>query len=67
MRRTPELAFSTGSACHAGEEHPSRVLLAMGIAAEDALGAVRLTLGRGTTEAMIDRAAALLVERSRGG
>jgi cysteine desulfurase len=67
MRRTPELAFSTGSACHAGEEHPSRVLLAMGIAGEEALGAVRLTLGRGTTEAMIDRAAALLVERSRNG
>lgn len=67
MKRTPELAFSTGSACHAGEEHPSRVLLAMGIAAEEALGAVRLTLGRGTTEAMIDRAAALLVERSRVG
>jgi cysteine desulfurase len=67
MRRSPEIAFSTGSACHAGEEHPSRVLLAMGIAGDDALGAVRLTLGRGTSEAMIDQAAALLLERSRGG
>lgn len=67
MRRSPELAFSTGSACHAGEEHPSRVLVAMGIGGEDALGAVRLTIGRGTTEEHIDRAAAVLLERSRGG
>lgn len=66
MRRAPELAFSTGSACHAGEERPSRVLLAMGIAKEEALGAVRLTLGRATTEALVDRAAAILLERRRG-
>jgi cysteine desulfurase len=65
LRRTPEIAFSTGSACHAGEERPSRVLVAMGLAGEEALGAVRLTLGRGTSEAMIERAAALLLERSQ--
>jgi cysteine desulfurase len=65
LRRAPELAFTTGSACHAGEEHPSRILLAMGVAAEDALGAVRLTTGRGTTEADIERAAEVLLERAR--
>jgi cysteine desulfurase len=63
MRRAPELAFSTGSACHAGEEQPSRVLTGMGIGKEDALGAVRLTIGRGTTEAMIDQAATVLLAR----
>lgn len=63
MQRTPELAFSTGSACHAGEERASKVLLAMGVAASDALGAVRLSIGRGTSEADIDRAAALLLAR----
>ena len=56
-----ELAFSTGSACHSGEEHASAVLLAMGIPAEDALGAIRLSLGRGTTKDEIARAAELLL------
>ena len=65
MGRVPEIAFSTGSACHAGEEHASGVLLAMGIPAEDALGAVRLTLGRGTTAAEIDRAVGLLTAAAR--
>jgi cysteine desulfurase len=65
LARVPEVAFTTGSACHAGEEHASPVLLAMGIPAAEALGAVRLTLGRGTTEEEIDRAAALLVAAAR--
>ncbi len=65
LARIPEIAFTTGSACHAGEEHPSRTLLAMGIPPADALGAIRLTLGRGTTEAEIDRAASLLVAAAR--
>ena len=53
-------------ACHAGEEHASRVLLAMGIPAEEALGAVRLSLGRGTTEDEVERAATLLLAAARG-
>jgi cysteine desulfurase len=51
---------STGSACHEGHDTASRVILAMGVAPEDALGTVRLTLGRSTTEDQIDRAAATL-------
>ncbi len=51
---------STGSACHEGHDTASRVILAMGVAPEDALGTVRLTLGRSTTEDQIDRAAAIL-------
>jgi len=41
---------STGSACHADSEEPSAILTALGIAHDRALGAVRLSLGRGTTK-----------------
>lgn len=57
----PEVAASTGSACHEGGESPSGVLLAMGLDAEIALGAVRLSLGRGTTEKDVRDAARYLV------
>ncbi|EYF01719.1 cysteine desulfurase family protein [Chondromyces apiculatus] len=60
-RLADELAFTTGSACHAGREEASAVLLAMGIDAEDALGAIRLSLGRGTTEEEVTRAGNLLL------
>lgn len=46
----PEVAASTGSACHAGTHTPSATLLAMGIDASTAVGAIRLTLGRATTD-----------------
>ena len=58
LAATPEVAASTGSACHEGGESASAVLLAMGIPATAALGSVRLTLGRATNESEIDRAAA---------
>jgi cysteine desulfurase len=48
---------STGSACTSGAAEPSHVLLAMGFAAQRAHGALRLTTGRATTPAEIDRAA----------
>jgi len=51
---------STGSACHAGEEQPSAVLLAMGVTPEVARGAVRLSLGHGTTDIHIERASTVL-------
>jgi cysteine desulfurase len=57
LDRAPEVAASTGSACHAGVEQASNVLLAMGIDPSDALGAVRLTLGRSTTAGEVDVAA----------
>jgi cysteine desulfurase len=38
----------------------------MGIPAAEALGAIRLSLGRGTTAAEVDRAAELLVAAARG-
>lgn len=59
----PEIAASTGSACHAGHTEPSAVLLAMGVPWELALGAVRFSLGRWTTEQEMDQTVTLLVER----
>ena len=46
----PTIAASTGSACHSGEITLSPVLQAMHIAPEVGLGAIRFSLGRGTTE-----------------
>jgi cysteine desulfurase len=55
------LAASTGSACHAGNHAVSGVLAAMGCTPERAAGAVRLSLGRFTTEAEIGIAAEALI------
>jgi cysteine desulfurase len=61
----PGIAASTGSACHAGHESASAVILAMGVAPADALGSVRLTLGRDTSPDHVAKAAAALVESWR--
>jgi len=61
----PEVAASTGSACHEGHERASSVILAMGVTPDEALGSVRLTLGRGTTEGDVERAAEALVRSWR--
>lgn len=58
----PEVAASTGSACHEGHEQASAVLLAMGLEAADALGSVRLSLGRSTTDEEVARAADALAK-----
>lgn len=58
---SPTVAAATGSACHAGEHQPSSAVLAMGINPEAAAGTVRLSLGRGTTTADIQQAAAALI------
>ena len=62
LARARGVAASTGSACHEGVDHPSPVLLAMGVAHDDALGALRLSVGRGTTTADVLRAAQILIE-----
>jgi len=59
LLRAPELAASTGSACHADGD--GGILHAMGIEAGLAQGALRLSLGRRTTEADVERAAVTLV------
>jgi len=60
----PEIAASTGSACHDGSVHFSPVLTAMNVHARIAAGAIRLSLGRQTTEDEVDRAAHLLATRA---
>ncbi len=50
LENCPRVMASTGSACHADNEDPSAVLTALGIPDDQALGAVRLSLGRGTTK-----------------
>jgi cysteine desulfurase len=50
------IAASSGSACKTGDPEPSGVLLAMGISPDWALGSLRLTMGRQTTVAEIERA-----------
>ena len=49
-----DVAASTGSACHSGSREISSVLRAMGVSEEIGLGAVRFSLGRGTTSEEID-------------
>jgi cysteine desulfurase len=53
---------SAGSACASGAVEPSHVLTAMGIERQDALGALRLSLGPATTEADVDRAAKAIAD-----
>jgi cysteine desulfurase len=50
----PNVAASTGSACHAGQLQISPVLAAMGAPREVGVGAVRFSLGRRTTLDEID-------------
>lgn len=53
----PAITASTGSACHTGEIEPSAVLVAMGVNAEMAAGAIRLSLGRNTTSDQVSASA----------
>jgi cysteine desulfurase len=65
LARVPRVAASTGSACHEGQVHQSPVLCAMGVPPEVGKGALRLTVGRFTTEAEVDEAAEVLVRAVR--
>ncbi len=48
------IACSTGAACSSGAVEPSHVLLALGLAPEDARATLRLSIGHQTTEDEID-------------
>ncbi len=56
------VAVSTGAACAAGAIEPSHVLRGMGLPAGRVQSSLRFSLGRGTTQAEIDRAALLVEE-----
>jgi cysteine desulfurase len=57
------VAATTGSACHSGHIELSPVLKAMGVEADVGMGAVRFSLGRGTTLDEIDTVVAQLGDR----
>lgn len=60
VRVRSKLAISTGSACSSGVETPSHVLRALGLYDNMIEGALRIGLGKFTTEEDIDRAADIL-------
>lgn len=60
------VACSVGSACATGSREVSHVLTAMGFPEEEARGALRLTMGRTTTEAEVDRAAEIIARTLAG-
>ena len=57
LERLDGVAASTGSACHSGRIELSPVLEAMSVAPEVGMGAIRFSLGRGTTREEIDAVA----------
>lgn len=60
LARLDGVAASTGSACHTGHVELSPVLRAMKVAPEVGMGAIRFSLGRGTTNEDIDSVAVRL-------
>ena len=62
------LACSTGSACSAGVQRPSHVLLAMGLSEDETTSTLRFSLSHSNTIAEIEKLGAVIasvVERSR--
>lgn len=56
-----KLALSTGAACSSGVEMPSHILQALKLPIEQVEGALRIGIGKFTTEEEIDQAAAILI------
>jgi len=54
LSRLPEVAASTGSACHEGSVELSPVLKAMGVPSREGMGAIRFSLGRTSTQSEIE-------------
>ena len=56
------VCVSAGAACHSGNIEPSSTMKAMGVPLHAAMGAVRFSLSRYTTEAEIDRAVGIVMD-----
>ncbi|MDJ0389652.1 aminotransferase class V-fold PLP-dependent enzyme [Roseomonas sp. E05] len=65
LARLGELCVSTGSACSSAAIEPSYVLRAIGLSDRDAAATLRIGIGRFTSPADADRAAALLADAWR--
>lgn len=57
LKRLDGVAASTGSACHSGRIELSPVLEAIGVTPEVGMGAIRFSVGRGTTREELDAVA----------
>jgi cysteine desulfurase len=66
MERIPDLCVSTGSACSSASIEPSYVLRALGLSDEAASRTLRIGIGRFTSPADIDYAAAALAAAHAG-
>jgi cysteine desulfurase len=66
MEGAPEVCVSTGSACSSAEVEPSHVLQALGIPEARARATLRIGIGRFTSPAEVDLAAAALGAAWRG-
>jgi cysteine desulfurase len=66
MRAAPDLCVSTGSACSSAEIEPSYVLRALGLSDDAAGRTLRIGIGRFTSAADIDYAAAALASAHAG-
>lgn len=62
MKVRDRLAISSGSACSASSLEPSYVIRALGLCPEHAESAVRISLGRFTTQNDVDVAADILIQ-----
>jgi len=60
-----DICASAGSSCASGAMEPSHVLAAMGVGRREARTAVRLSLGRSTTDADVAEGAAALLAAAR--
>jgi len=61
--KLPEIAISAGSACSSGSGKASHVLKALGLSDVEASSSIQIGLGRFTTDAEIDRAGELIIDR----
>jgi cysteine desulfurase len=66
MERVPDLCVSSGSACSSAAIEPSYVLRALGLSDDAASRTLRVGIGRFTTAADIDYAAAALAAAQAG-
>ena len=55
-------SVSTGSACHANQVEPSRIILALGRSRQEAIGNIRISMGRGTTEWAVNELSDALID-----
>jgi len=66
MARAPDLCISTGSACSSAEIEPSYVLSALGLSPQESARSLRIGIGRFTSAADVDFAAAALAAAHAG-